>query len=137
MTKPKLDEAAMLAEMGPVAAFTHRSKPKPEAPLSTAQERGASQATARPEAASAQDGGEVDLEAIRAAVRQLGKETASYRFSDQEKSALVEIVYTYRRQNIRTSENKIVRIGLNWLIADYQKRGQASVLADVLTRLNQ
>lgn len=76
------------------------------------------------------------LDEIRKAVKQLGKELSTHRFTTEEKTALSDIVYTYSRQGIRTSENEITRIGVNWLLVDYQQNGVNSVLARMLERLH-
>lgn len=76
------------------------------------------------------------LEAIRAAVRQLGKEAATYRFTIEEKQALAEIVFDYKNRKMRTSENEISRIAINLLIIDYRTNGVASLLAKILDKLN-
>ena len=76
------------------------------------------------------------IETIRKAVKQLGKEAATYRFTDEEKRALSDIVYQYRGQGIRTSENEITRTAINFLVEDYQRNGKNSVLAQVIERLN-
>ncbi len=47
------------------------------------------------------------IEVIRKAVRQQGKEAATYRFTRDEKKALAEVVYACRNKDIRTSENEI------------------------------
>src|SRR4051794_25454102 len=47
------------------------------------------------------------LQTVRRAVKQLGKEAAIYRFTQDEKKALREIVYTYRERGVKTSENEI------------------------------
>jgi len=78
----------------------------------------------------------VTLETIRRSVKQLGKEAATHRFTTQEKNVLADIVYTYTRQGYRTSENEITRIAVNWLILDYQERGEQSVLAQMLELLH-
>jgi hypothetical protein len=75
-------------------------------------------------------------EIIRKAVKQIGKEAATYRFTEAEKQALADIEYTYKRQGIRTSGNEITRIGLNFLIADYHAHGEQSILGKILTLLN-
>jgi hypothetical protein len=75
-------------------------------------------------------------EAIRAAVKVFGKEAATYRFTLEEKKALRDIVYAYEAQNIRTSENEITRIGVNFLIEDYRQNGDNSVLHKALSALN-
>ena len=76
------------------------------------------------------------IETVRHAVRQPGKEGATYRFTLEEKKALGDVIYSYKASAIRTSENEIVRIGVNWLIDDYRRNGGRSVLARVLERLN-
>jgi hypothetical protein len=76
------------------------------------------------------------IESIRKTVKHLGKEVTFIRLTPEEKSQLADIVYTYKRQGTKTSENEIGRIGLNYLIADYLANGEESVLAQVLAALN-
>lgn len=73
---------------------------------------------------------------IRKAVKQLGKEVSTHRFTAEEKVALADIVYTHARLGVRTSENEITRIGVNWLLLDYRQNGANSVLARLLERLH-
>jgi hypothetical protein len=77
------------------------------------------------------------LKPLRQAVRQIGKEAATYRFTREEKDKLAETIYTQGRAGIRTCENEIVRIAVNWLIADQQARGEISVLAQALKALRE
>ena len=74
---------------------------------------------------------------VRKAVKQLGKEAATHRFTDEEKKALADIIYTYRSQGLRTSENEITRIAVNFIIEDYQRNGRGSVLDKTLKKLNE
>ncbi len=76
------------------------------------------------------------IEQVRVAVKLLGKEAATYRFSDKEKKELADIVYNFKGKGIRTSENEITRIAVNYLVRDYKEKGKASVLAKVIERLN-
>lgn len=76
------------------------------------------------------------IESIRKAVKQLGKEAATYRFTAEEKKTLADLVYTYKNMGIRTSENEITRTAINFLLEDYQQNGASSILAVVLERLN-
>jgi hypothetical protein len=76
------------------------------------------------------------LDVVRKAVRQIGKEAATHRFTLDEKNSLADIEYTYRRQGIRTSENEITRIAINYFIEDYRTHGDSSLLAQTLKRLN-
>ena len=77
------------------------------------------------------------VEAIRKVVKRIGKEAATYRFTQEEKQRLGDIVYTYNRQGYRTSENEITRIAVNWLLWDYQEQGEQSVLARLLRALHE
>jgi hypothetical protein len=76
------------------------------------------------------------IEAIRKSVKHPGKEVTFVRLTQKEKAKLGDIVYTYKKQGIKTSENEIARIGLNHLIEDYNANGQNSILAMVLKALN-
>jgi hypothetical protein len=77
------------------------------------------------------------VEVVRKAVKRVGKEAATYRFTQEEKQHLADIVYTYGRQGYRTSENEITRIAVNWLLLDYQEQGAQSVLARLLEALHE
>jgi len=76
------------------------------------------------------------FEVVRKAVKQIGKEAATHRFTLDEKNLLADIEYTYKRQGIRTSENEITRIAINYFVEDYRINGEQSILAKVLKRLN-
>ncbi|MHB1357698.1 MAG: hypothetical protein ACYCZF_17140 [Anaerolineae bacterium] len=75
------------------------------------------------------------VHSIRGAVHRVGKETATYRLTRDEKVGLVEIVYQQSKVGIRTSENEIVRIGLNWLLQNHHRQGEGSMLSLVLEAL--
>jgi hypothetical protein len=76
------------------------------------------------------------LEAIRKSVKQIGKEAATQRLTLEEKNALRAIKFTYEQLGIMTSGNEIIRVGMNFILKDYQKNGESSILAKVLKRLN-
>ena len=91
----------------------------------------------KPDTSTAISSDQADLiELISKNVKPVGKEAAFCRFTPEEKSALGDIIYTYKRNGIRTSENEVVRVAVNWLIENYHADGQYSVLAQVLERLN-
>ena len=75
-------------------------------------------------------------ETVRKAVKEFGKEAATHRFTMEEKKAIADIIYSYKRQSIRTSENEITRIAVNFIINDYRENGGNSVLEKVLKALN-
>ncbi len=77
------------------------------------------------------------IEAIRKVVRAPGKEAATYRLSQDEKTAVADIIYTYKRQGVRTSEIEISRIALNFILGDYEENGDESVLARALKALHE
>lgn len=76
------------------------------------------------------------VEMVRKAVKQFGKEAATHRFTVEEKRAIADIIYSYRNQGIRTSENEIARIAVNFVVNDYRENGENSVLDRVLRVLN-
>ncbi|MAT96377.1 MAG: hypothetical protein CL608_04470 [Anaerolineaceae bacterium] len=76
------------------------------------------------------------IELLRKAVKVIGKEAATHRFTVEEKKAIRKIVFTYEDQGILTSENEITRIAVNYLIEDYKQNGKSSLLDRVLKALN-
>jgi hypothetical protein len=76
------------------------------------------------------------IETIRKTVKTLGTKVSFTRVTPEEKGRLEDIVYTYKRQGIKTSENEINRIAMNFLVEDFNKNGKESVLAQVIEALN-
>ena len=76
------------------------------------------------------------IELIRKAVKEHGKEAATHRFTADEKKAIAGIIYAYLSQGIRTSENQIARIAINFIINDHRENGENSVLDRALRALN-
>lgn len=75
--------------------------------------------------------------AIRRAVIPIGKEPATHRFTLEEKNHLDEIEYHYRKQyRIRTTENEITRIAVNYLLHNYRQNGETSILHKVLESIH-
>jgi hypothetical protein len=77
------------------------------------------------------------VEAVRKAVKEFGKEAATHRFTEQEKRVIADIIYMYKQQDIRTNENEITRIAVNFIIQDYKEFGENSILDRVLKALNE
>ena len=75
-------------------------------------------------------------ELVRKAVKELGKEAATHRFTLEEKRAIADIIYTYKNNGIKTSENEIARISVNFIIEDYRENGESSILHKILKALN-
>jgi hypothetical protein len=76
------------------------------------------------------------IEYIRQAVRQTGKEAGTYRITREEKKALLEICYSCRIAGIRTSENEITRIALNYLIRDHKSNPKDSILERMMEAIH-
>ncbi len=72
---------------------------------------------------------------IRKVVKNPGREVSFVRVSPEEKGQLADIIYTYRRQGQKTSENEINRIAINFLLEDYRANGEQSILARTLAAL--
>jgi hypothetical protein len=76
------------------------------------------------------------IEVVRKAVKSLGKEAATHRFTADEKDAFADIVYALRKKGITTTENEITRIAINYLVWEYRQSKHDSILSRVLERLN-
>jgi hypothetical protein len=76
------------------------------------------------------------IEKIRKTVKSLGNKVSYTRLTPEEKGRIADIVYTYKRQGMKTSENEINRIAINFLIEDFHAHGEDSVLAKVIEALN-
>jgi len=72
---------------------------------------------------------------IRSAVKETGKETSYHRLTTEEKSKLEDVIYTYKKQGYRLSENEVARIAINWLMEDYKQNGKNSILDLVIESL--
>jgi hypothetical protein len=75
------------------------------------------------------------VEATRKLIKTTGKEVAYTRLTSQEKGQLAEVVYGFRRQGIKTSENEVLRIAINHLLDDFGANGVASFLQRVIAAL--
>ena len=75
------------------------------------------------------------IASIRRTVRVPGREVSFVRLSPAEKGQLADVVYTYKRQGCKTSENEINRIAINFLLADYKANGEQSILARVIASM--
>lgn len=80
---------------------------------------------------------ETIYELVRKAVKEFGKEAATHRFTMEEKRAVADIIYTYKNNGIKTSENEIARISVNYIIEDYRENGENSILHKILKALNE
>ena len=76
------------------------------------------------------------VEVVRKSVKEFGKEAATHRFTLEEKKAVADIIYAYKGRSIKTSENEIARIAINFVINDYEENGENSILHKVLDALN-
>jgi hypothetical protein len=76
------------------------------------------------------------IELVRVAVKELGKEAATHRFTQEEKRILADIIYAYKGQGLKTSENEITRVAINFIISDYKANGKNSILDRTLKALN-
>ena len=76
------------------------------------------------------------IESIRKAVKEFGKEAATHRFTSTEKRAIANIIHNLNMQGIRTTENTIARIAINFIIDEFNQRGKDSLLGLVLQALN-
>lgn len=141
MSKPKLDTANLMNELKDSSFFKPSTPlpvvssptPKKVIAIKTPQK----QAQKPPSEVTSYNDSELAsmLERIRKTVKDQGNKVSFARITDEEKNKLMDIIYTYKRLGIKTTENEVVRIAINYLIEDYQANGKTSVLATVLDML--
>ena len=123
----------------PVADQEQSAPPAPIRPLRPAEERQPARARASTlaseQASRLAAASDETIDIIRRAVKVAGKEVSFVRLTVEEKAQLADIVYTYKRQGKKTTENEINRIAVNYMIADYKANGERSVLARVIAAL--
>ena len=76
------------------------------------------------------------IEIVRKTVKVIGKEPSTHRLTPEEKKAIFDIVYSYKSRGIKTSENEIARIAIDFLVNDYKENGEKSILHQVIKALN-
>jgi hypothetical protein len=54
----------------------------------------------------------------------------------EEKRVIADLVYAYKRRGIRTNENEITCIAVNFILQDNQESGKNGVLEKALKALN-
>ena len=77
------------------------------------------------------------IEIVRKTVKIFGKEPSTHRLTLEEKKAITDIIYAYKSSGIKTSENEIARIAINFLVNDYKENGENSILHKVIKALNE
>lgn len=77
------------------------------------------------------------IQTMRKAVKELGKEAATHRFTVEEKKRVLDLIYTYKSVGIKTSENEVARIAINYILEDYKQNGENSILDQTLKALNE
>ena len=80
---------------------------------------------------------DVMIELIRKTVKLFGKEPSTHRLTLEEKKAITDIIYSYKNRGIKTNENEIARIAINFVINDYRQNGENSILHKVIRALNE
>jgi hypothetical protein len=123
-TKPKAPPPPPLAQEAPVKPQVRQIAPK----------KASRQDSKR--ASTLASNQESMIETIRKTVKLLGSKVSFTRLTTEEKGRVADIVYTYKRQGVKTSENEITRIAINFLIEDFHAHGEDSVLAKVIDALN-
>ena len=124
------DASPEAAPASPPRARTPRRRPAPATKVSTQ-----ASAPASVLASSLANDGSEEIQAIRRVVKTPGREVSFVRLSPEEKGQLADVVHTFKRQGVKTTETEINRIAINFLLADYRANGEQSVLAKVLAAL--
>ena len=139
MNKNKLNASAILNELSGQSVFFQHKKEriKPETKQTKTSLKQSDPKPPRYHDTTVSRYHDTIVETVRKAVRQFGKEAATHRFTQEEKESIADIVYAYKRLGIRTSENEITRIAINFVVNDRLTNGKKSVLDQTLKALNE
>lgn len=142
--RPEAEPAS--AQVTTPAAVPATPEPRPEEQAAPSTQAGQPRRQARPRATPASrqaspprapdETPDEVVERIRKVVKTQGKEVSFIRLTPEEKGQLADVVYTYKRQGRRTTENEITRIAVTYLLEEYRSNGKASLLARVLDALH-
>ncbi len=116
----------------------HSSRTRPSRRHATAASNGAKNSASTSASTLARTSASASaqtIDAIRKVVKTPGREVSFVRLTAEEKAQLGDLVYAFKRQGQKTTENEINRIALNYLLHDFHEHGERSVLARVLAAL--
>jgi hypothetical protein len=152
LPKPVRDPLDTLIPTAPIASVpvnekpTPGDKPQPEmatikpAPIGqgTSLKKGRKQSSKLSRYHAIKQAGYHDstVERLRKALKFAGKDPFFGRFTPEEKGVLADVAHAYKRKGVKTSENEIARIAVNFLMHDYEENGEDSLLERVLKALN-
>ena len=131
--EPARDSADQASSSEPTRAATvarHRDTSTPRSRDTTVETK----TPRHRDTTSVQSDSEV-VESVRKVVKAVGKEGATLRLTLAEKQQLKDMVYTYSRQGKRTSETELIRIATNYMLEDYRRNGETSIVARVIAAL--
>ena len=61
--------------------------------------------------------------------------TNAFRYTDQDLTTLADVLYDItKRHRVKISKQDVARLGLNAVLQDYQRRGDASLLGELARR---
>ena len=72
------------------------------------------------------------LAKISKAIREIGKEVSYTRLTQEEKRRVLDIIYSFKSDGVKTTENELMRIALNFLLEDYDLQKKGSILHKIL-----
>ena len=150
MSKKILNTSMVLNELSGQSVYFRKASPKGKLPVADNQSKHGTDASDGSKQPSNHDSmpprdhdtmvsryHDTTIETVRRAVKGIGKEAATHRFTIEEKRAIADLVYTYKRQGVRTSENEITRIAVNFIFQDHRENGENSLIDQVLKALNE
>ncbi|MCS7002826.1 MAG: hypothetical protein NZ518_08255 [Dehalococcoidia bacterium] len=75
------------------------------------------------------------IEQLRKTVKATGREVSFVRLTMAEKEELIDVLYEFRKRGMKTTENEVNRIAMNYLLLDYRRHGEQSILYRVVAAL--
>ena len=129
-TQPHVSEEKPQTSVPVLPAEANTEKPRQPSPKSRATSGATKKAV--PAETSVREDTPDPIASLQQALKAVGKEIYYIRVTPSEKQRVDDLVHGFKSHGIRTSVNEIGRIALNSLLADYDEKGEQSILCRVL-----
>lgn len=75
-------------------------------------------------------------DSVRRAVRWPGKESSPLRITADELNKLKAVVRYFEDRGYATDRTQLIRVALNYMLDDFERRGDSSLFTEILDRIN-
>ena len=74
------------------------------------------------------------ISSINEGIQEIGRVAATYRLTKWEKEHLQDLIYHFRKESVKVSENSLIRISINYIINDHEVSKKRSIISRILLK---